>query len=336
MHPTRRELGLGLLAVPALARGARAEAGVIRLGKQYGLPFLPQMVMEAQRLIETRASAAGVAGLRVEWSSLSGPGALNEALLSGNMEFVNVALPALATLWERTARGGRQVRALCAVQSMPYTLMTRNPAVHSIADFGPGDRIAVPTAKISLQAMMLQIAAAQQWGTASFERLDPLTVSLGHPDALVAMLSGRSEITAHFTVAPFDTYELAAGMRPVLKSYAVVGGPHTNGIQVTTEAFCRANPLICRAVFEAHEAANAFIKADPRGAAEIYRTLANDRRGTVEELVAMIINPDIDYTTTPANIGTMVRFMYDTGRLKTLPGSWRDLFLPEAHGLKGT
>ena len=336
MPVARRSLGLALLAMPALIGQARAEASSIRLGQHYGLPFLPQMVMEAQQLIERRAAAAGIPGLKVEWASLSGPGALNEALLSGAMEFVNVATPALATLWERTRRTSRPIKALCTVQSMPYELITRNPAVSTIADLGPNDRVAVPTAKISLQAMMLQMAAARQWGNAAYERLDPLTISLGHPDALVAMLSGRSEVTTHFCVAPFQYYEKAAGMRSILKTYDMLGGPHTNGIQVTSEAFWTANPGICTAVFAAHGDANAFIAKDPPGAAEIYRTLSGDKRVPTEQLMAMITDPDIVYTQAPANMMTMVQFMANTGRIKTMPASWKDMFLPIAHTLEGS
>ncbi len=50
----------------------------------------------------------------------------------------------------------------------------------------------------------------------------------------------------------------------------------------------------------------------------------------------MIADPDIVYTTTPANITTMVRFMVDTGRLKTMPASWKEMFLPEAQDLPGS
>ena len=125
-------------------------------------------------------------------------------------------------------------------------------------------------------------------------------------------------------------------MRPILKTYDMLGGPHTNGIQVTSEAFAKANPAITGSVLKAHEDANAFIKRDPKAAAEIYRTLSNDRRSTVDDLTAMIVDPDIDYTTTPANIMPLTKFMADTGRLKTVPGSWKDLFLPEAHHLKGS
>ena len=39
-----REFVTGLVALPALVRPASAEASAIHLGKQYGPPFLPQMV----------------------------------------------------------------------------------------------------------------------------------------------------------------------------------------------------------------------------------------------------------------------------------------------------
>src|SRR6266568_3083232 len=125
----RRQFGLGMIALPALARSASAQVTAVRLGKQYGLPFMPQMVMEAQKLIEKHAAKLGVPSLEVGWVTLSGPGALNDGLLSGELELVNVAPPSLATLWERTARLRHPVKALCTVQSMPYVLVTRNPNV---------------------------------------------------------------------------------------------------------------------------------------------------------------------------------------------------------------
>jgi NitT/TauT family transport system substrate-binding protein len=334
---TRRAFGLGALALPALVRTATAQVTGIRLGKQYGLPFLPQMVMEAERLTEKHAAAKGVPGLQVAWTTMAGPGALNEGLLSGSIEFVNVAPPSLATLWEKTANSPRPARAVCTVQSMPYVLVTRNPKVTTIADFTAADKIAVPTAKISGQAMILQIAAAKLWGFSQYERLDPFTISLGHPDAMAAMLSNTLEVTTHFCVAPFQYYELAMpGMRAVLKSYDVLGGPHTNGIQVTTLPFYRDNPRICEAVFAAHEEANAFIKKNPADAAAMYLTLSHDKRSTVDEIVKMISDPDINYTTAPANLMTLVDFMRKTNRLKAAPSSWKDMFLPTAHDLSGS
>jgi NitT/TauT family transport system substrate-binding protein len=330
----RREFVTSLIALPALVRPASAEVSTINLGKQYGLPFLPQMVMEDHKLIEAQAARLGINGLKVGWLTMGGPGALNDGLLAGQIQFVNVASPSLATLWDKTFGTPQEVRAVCTVQSMPYVLTTRNPAVKTIADFTAADRIAVPTVKISGQAMALQMAAAKLWGFENYDKLDEFTVTMSHPDAMQSMLSGQT-VNSHFAVAPFNYYELRVpGIHKVLNSYET-DGRHTNGIQVTTKAFHDANSKICIAVRAAHEDANAFIKREPKVAAEIYLKLTNDKKNTADDLVAMISDRDIDYTTAPANLMKHVEFMHKVGRIKRLPKSWKDMFFVEAHDLNG-
>ena len=311
----RREFALGLVALPALVRPASAEVSSIKLGKQYGLPFLPQMVMEDHKLIETHAARLGVNGLSVGWQTMGGPGALNDGLLSGQIHFVNVASPSLATLWDKTFGTPKEVRAVCTVQSMPYVLTTRNPAVKTIADFTE------PTASPCRPSRFPDRPWRCRWRPPScgafekYDRLDEFTVTMGHPDAMQSMLSGQT-VNSHFAVAPFNYYELKVpGIHIVLNSYAT-DGKHTNGIQVTTKAFHDANPLICKAVRAAHEEANAFIKREPKAAAEIYLKLTNDKKNSADDLVAMITDPDIDYTTAPANLMKHVEFMHKVGRMK--------------------
>jgi NitT/TauT family transport system substrate-binding protein len=330
----RREFVAGLVALPAFVRPASAEVSTINLGKQYGLPFLPQMVMEDHKLIEAQAARLGINTLNVGWLTMGGPGALNDGLLAGQIQFVNVASPSLATLWDKTFGTPQEVRAVCTVQSMPYVLTTRNPVIKTIADFTMADRIAVPTVKISGQAMALQMAAAKLWGFEKYDKLDEFTVTMSHPDAMQSMLSGQT-VNSHFAVAPFNYYELRVpGIHKVLNSYET-DGRHTNGIQVTTKAFHDANPKICIAVRAAHEDANAFIKREPKAAAEIYLKLTNDKKNTADDLVAMISDPDIDYTTAPANLMKHLEFLHKVGRIKHLPKSWKDMFFVEAHDLNG-
>jgi NitT/TauT family transport system substrate-binding protein len=331
----RREFVGGIIALPALMRTASAEVTTINLGKQYGLPFLPQMVMEDHKLIEGQAAKLGINGLNVGWLTMGGPGALNDGLLAGQIQFINVASPSLATLWDKTFGTPQEVRAVCAVQSMPYVLTTRNPAVTTIADFTAADRIAVPTVKISGQAMALQMAAAKLWGFEKYDKLDEFTVTMGHPDAMQSVLSGQT-VNSHFAVAPFNYYELRVpGIHKVLNSYET-DGKHTNGIQVTTKTFHDSNPLICRAVRAAHEEANAFINREPKAAAEVYLKLTNDKKNSANDLVKMITDPDIDYKTAPDNLMKHVEFMHKVGRLKHMPASWKDMFFAEAHDLKGS
>jgi NitT/TauT family transport system substrate-binding protein len=149
-----------------------------------------------------------------------------------------------------------------------------------------------------------------------------------------SVLSGQT-VNSHFSVAPFNYYELRVpGIHKVLSSYET-DGKHTNGLQVTTKAFHDANPRICKAVREAHEEANAFIRREPKAATEIYLKLTKDKN-SADDMVAMINDPDIDYTTAPDNLMKHVEFMYKVGRLKHLPTSWKDMFFAEAHDLNGT
>jgi ABC-type nitrate/sulfonate/bicarbonate transport system substrate-binding protein len=60
-------------------------------------------VAQEQKLIEKHAKAAGV-DAKVEWIKLSGGSAVNDALLSGNIE---IAAPA----WARCSRCGTAPRA---------------------------------------------------------------------------------------------------------------------------------------------------------------------------------------------------------------------------------
>ena len=307
-----------LLAIPA-----RAEVSEVRLSKQYGLPYLPFMVMEHFQLLEKQAEKQGIA-LKVSWTTLSNSSAMMEAIISGQMDFIAPGLPTLATMWDKTVGTQNEIRALSAVQSMPYVLVTRSPNIKTIRDFTEHDRIA------------LQMAAAKEWGREHYDKLDPITVSLSHPDATAALLAGKSEITAHFASSPFYYIELAnPAVHRVLHSYEVAGGRHTNGVLMASKKFYEANPKVCAAVVAALEAANAFIKANPRKAAEIYVELAKEKRSTLDEIETMVKDPDVDYTTTPVGVMKFVAFMNLAGTVKRKPASWKDLFFPTAYGLPG-
>ena len=59
--------------------------------------------------------------------------------------------------------GGR-VRGVAATGALPMKLVTNNPDVKTLADFGPADRIAVPTIRVGTQPVVLGIAVEKQFG----------------------------------------------------------------------------------------------------------------------------------------------------------------------------
>ena len=220
---------------------------------------------------------------------------------------------------------------------MPFILVTNRPEIKTIHDFKEGDKIAVPGVKVSNQAICLQMAAAKEWGQAQYARLDPLTITLPHPDAAIAIISKSTEVAGHYGVAPFQNYELAApGVHAVLKSYDTLGGQTTNGVVLMTKKFRDANPKVTSAVYAALAEASDMINKDPRHSAEVYIRMTNEKRSGVDEMVKMIADPDNAWTMTPQNAMRYVEFMHKVGTVKKLPADWKDLFMPESHGLAGS
>jgi NitT/TauT family transport system substrate-binding protein len=330
-----RELGAAALIATTIAGSAHAEVTEVRMSMQFGLPYLPMIVIEAQRLIEKNAEVAGLGDVATTWTQRAGPAADLDALLAGQADFIGPGVPTLATIWDKTVGTPQEARALIAMQSMPYVLVTRNPDVKTIADFTDKDKIALPAVKLTGHAIALEIEAARIWGPEHYDKLDSITITRSHADA-AAVMSGQSEINSHFASAPFYYYELATpGIHQVLKSYDALGARHTNGVLVTSKKFHDANPKICGVVIAAFEQANAFIKAHPREAAQIYLTATKDKN-PLDALEKMVTDPDVDYTTTPVSVMKIVDFMYQVGRIKKKPASWKDMFFPEAYGLNGS
>lgn len=325
-------LAAAILLFP-LAEGARAEVKEVRLSKQYGLSYLPLIVMEEQRLVEKHAGKAGLGELKVSWSTFSSGSVMNDALLSGSVDFASGGVAPLLTIWDKT-RGA--VKGVAALDSIPIYLNSNNPAVRSIKELTDKDRIALPAVKVSIQAVTLQIAAAKQFGAQNYNKLDPLTVSMKHPDALVALLSGKSEVTGHLASPPFMFQELKdPKVHTILNSFDVLGGPHTFDVVWATRSFYESNPKTYAAVFAALEEAIAIINKDKRAAAELY-VKATKSREAVSEVYGYLTTQPVSYTTTPLNITKFSDFMYQSGTLKNRPGSWKELFFPNVHAKKGS
>jgi len=325
---------LAAAALFAAMHAARAEMAEIKVAKQYGISYLPLMLMEDGSLIQKHAKAAG-ADVKVTWATFAGGNVMNDALLSGSLQFASGGVGPLLTLWSRT-RGNLDVRGVAALNSMPLYLVTRNPTVKTIKDFTDRDRIGLPAVKISVQAVALQMAAEQAFGPGQQNRLDPITVTMSHPDAMQALLSGQSEIDAHFGSPPFQYQELAkAGMHRVLNNYDVMGGAVTFNVVWTSERFRSENPKLYAAFVGALEEAQATINRDKHAAAQAYLRISKDK-DTLENIEKMLNDPEIVYTTTPQNVMKYADFMFKSGTIKVKPESWKDLFFPNTQALPGS
>ena len=306
----------------------------ISITRQPGILYLPSHVMEKQQLIEKEAAKLGVPNLKVTWAQLAGGGAQTDAVLSGNVDIVNTGVGNLLLLWDRT-KGG--VKGIVANSALPLALITRNPKIHSLKDYGPNDRIAVPTLKVSTQAILLQMASEKTFGAGQMTKLDANTVQLGHPDAAIAMANPKGEITSHFAAPPYSYYEITKvpGAHVVLTSPDVIGGPLTQSQFFTTTKFADANPKIVAAIKAASLDAIAFIRKDTPAAVEIYKEVTKDNTPSAE-ILDMLKQPGMmEWGVAPQGTMKFAEHLHKVGTLKTMPKAWTDYYLPITADLPG-
>jgi len=335
MRPFLRLTAL-VLSVAVARVAAAAEPGEIRIAEQYGLAFLPLMIMRDQLILERRAKALGLARLEVKWAKFGAVSAINDALLAGELDFAAGGVPSLVLLWSKTRGTPEAVRGVAALGDIPNELIVSRPEVKSLRDFGPQDKIAVSAVKISNQALALQMAAAQQFGEENYEKLDPLTVAMAHPDAAIALLSGSGSITAHFSSPPFLQRELRApNLHSILSTYDVLGGPATLNVIWTRATFRDRHPKTYQAFAESLAEAIDLLNRDKKAAAATYKRMTKDSE-SVEAITAMLEDPRLVFTLTPHRVLRTAEFMYKIGRVKHRPTSWKDLFFDNAHQLDGS
>jgi len=193
-------------------------------------------------------AAAEVGEVRI---ARGGGSVMNDALLSGSLSFGVGGPPPMLTLWEKT-RSSIEVKGVCAEATMPLMLNTRNPALHTVRDLTDKDRIAVGAVKVSIQAVLLRMAAAKAFGDANYTKLDALTVGMNSPDATAMLRSGAGEVNSNFSIPPFQYAELKVpGIHTLLSSNEILDGPHTFTLVYTTSKFHDANPRTYQAFLAA-------------------------------------------------------------------------------------
>jgi NitT/TauT family transport system substrate-binding protein len=316
---------LSALALAAsVATPAHAE-GQLRIAQQFGVVYLLLNVAQDQKLIEKHARRQGVP-VNVEYVQLSGGNAVNDALLSGSIDVAGAGLGPLLTIWDRTA-GRQNVKGIASLGNFPYYLVSTNPNVKTIADFTDKDRIALPAVTVSVQARILQMAAARQWGTAQYKRLDHLTQSVPHPDATAAVIAGQTELNSHFGNPPFQDQELAGNPKAhiVLNSYDVLGGPSSSTLLYATEKWVKENPKTYRAFVDALNEAAQLVASNPELATDAYLRVTKAKTDRAF-LLKVIRNPQIQFKVAPQNTLGLAQFLFEAGAIKKQPASWKDYF----------
>jgi len=315
-----------MLASPPLARNARAEASTVRIVMPYGLAYLPTYIAVDRGLIEKHAKAAGLADIKVTLTHMASGPASSDVLLAGDADLAMGGFGPAFILWDKT-RGAQKVRGVTPLSGGSILLLTTDPRIRSIRDFGPDDRIAVSAIKVTAQAIALQMAAAKEWGWDQRFRLDPLLVSMSNPDAMLMLMSGSGPVKTHASILPFSVEEMESGKVHVVMNSDDFLEPGTSiAVMYASARFHDENPKLYAATAAAFEEAFEFIRQSPRESANIFVAREPQKRD-VSWIEAMIVDPKlIRYSSTPRGTKKHADFMHAAGTLKNQPDSWKDLF----------
>lgn len=311
-----------LLAQPAAAEVTKLS---VPLGAG-GFGFLPLHMMRKHGLVEKQAKAAGIE-LSVNWANIGGPAAMNDALLSGSAHFISAGPPAFITLWDKTRRN-IGVKGAAAMSSMPMFLNTNAEHIKKLEDFTAGDKMAVTGVKVSIPSIIMQMHAKAN-GAKDVYRYDPFTVSMSHPDAVVALFS--KGVVAHYASSPFHEIEIKKeGLRTIQNSDDVMGGSTTFTMVSATTKFYQENPKAYRAFLDALKEAQQMIKDDPKGAIEVLvASMGGKPPLSNEELLAILQRPNTKYTSVPENVLKYAKFMHEIGSVSNKATSLADMFFEE-------
>jgi NitT/TauT family transport system substrate-binding protein len=328
MRATTITLAVALaLRIFSIAPAHADDAKEVRIGYGFGIGFLPLMVIEKLQLIDKHSKAATGAPAPASFTRFSGSSAMQDAVLADAIDMGGYGIPALLIAWEKTRGTASQIIGLAGITTGPLVLVTNNPAVNSIKDLGPRDRIAMPST-VSPQMYVLQMAAEQELGAGKYDRFKSAVVSLPHPEAVKALLS-RLEISAYFSSAPFTQIVLRdPGIHAILDSETVFGGKGSFLVMAMSKRFADRNPDLVKATLAAIEEAASIIKQDPRHAAEIYLSVEPSSSMTVDFIAEILKSSSDDFGAEVYGVKAYADALVRLGQLRTPPSSWREVFHP--------
>jgi NitT/TauT family transport system substrate-binding protein len=179
------------------------------------------------------------------------------------------------------------------------------------------------------------MGAEKAFGPGQYSRLDVTMVGMPHPEAMAALLAGKTGVTGYFASPPFSTALLKEPKaHAVTTSKDILDGEEVSSVVLgAPAAFVNANPLTAGAIVRAIERAMSFIERDPDAAAEIYFS-AEPVKITKEDVLKALSS--MGYTVEPRSVMKLARFMLKTGQIKNEPASWKDIFFPLLHDRNGS
>jgi len=275
----------------------------------------------------------GLGNPKIELYKISGGANINKALLADTIDFGSHGVGPALKLWGKT-KGRYKIAVTMA--DMPLKLLTNDPKIKKIEDYLTikDHKISTPAAKVSIQAVTLQMAADRLWGKS--DKLDHLVISMKHPTALAAMLSGGQTVKSHFATLPYSYQELKSGkVWKVTTSYEILGGQHSVLVMSASKKFKNDNPKTYSAVIAAFAEAFDWVNANQDKAADTFIRYTRSKMDPADVKALLNDKKEIEFSMQPKKTMEYAKFLNKIGDIPEAK-SWKDYYWDNNHSLNGS
>ncbi|HEY4034371.1 MAG TPA: ABC transporter substrate-binding protein [Ktedonobacteraceae bacterium] len=284
---------------------------------QPGLSSLTLVILKQQKTLEKQFPQTNF-----QWKVVNSGASVRDAMIANQAQLGSLGLPPFLVGWDH----GFDWKVLAATNRADIWLVTKDPRLKSLKDFTPNDKIGV-VAPDSQQAILLRKAAQDQLGNA--HALDHNLVSIASADGEQALLDGQ--LAAHYSGAPFQNREVAAGGHIILHSSDAFG-PVGAGLVVQRESLYNQYPDFSKKLYQDINAATAYAKTHHDQTAQ-YLSQDQGGGGTPTQFKALLDDPSFVFDTIPSGLVSYATFMKSIGLISKAPGSVKDLELPTVYGI---
>lgn len=297
----------GLCANAKVEAKASGDAEALTIAYQYGLAYAPMTIMQEQGLIEKNYDGE----LEVEWLNLNSGSAINEGVLSGDIDVANMGVGPFIT----GVTAGIPYKMYSTIAAQPHKLMTNNDSINSLEDITSDNKIALVNIG-SIQHILLGMMAKEQLGDA--HALDNNLVAMAHPDGMTALLSGS--VDCQLTTSPYIFMEAEEeGIHEVAGLSDVWPDGNAFIVGLVSDDLVENHPDVYEAVVAATEEAMDFLNDHQEEAAAI---LCEKEDVTAETMLEWMQDPGCAFDMKLPGVMDMAEFMAEAEFIEEAPESF--------------
>ncbi len=305
-------LVLVILICSSCTAGQKEE---VTIAYQYGLAYIPIELVKDLRMLEEACGDK----YEIKWTMLNSGQAVNEGLAAGSVDVAAIGVAPFITGVVR----GVDYKIVSGLSSQPLELMTNRDDVNSLKDITSESKIAMGSLG-SMQHILLAMACENELGDA--HALDNMVMSLSHPDAANALMSGS--IDFHVASPPYLYIEQETeGIHSVEAISKVWPQGNSFVVIAATSAFKDRCPEVFEYLYTAVAEAVEYVNANKEEVAAMY---CEEQGITKEQLLSYLNDPSCIYDCETHGVMDLAKFMTENGFTDEAELTEKDLYFSEA------